>query len=397
MPPKRRTPSKNTRSLTLAGFIVLALLFLVAGLDPFGMFGGTEQPPSSGGVTPQGGSTPAGGGGASGGWWNVYFADPATYNDPDHIEGSLEEKLITLINAAQSTIHIASFEFNLTPVAEALIAAHKRGVEVQWVTDDEHGIEADEEEDHGQFALLEEAGIEIRDDGRGALMHNKFWLFDNQIVWTGSTNVTMNDMFRNNNNVIVIQSSRLAEIYEREFQEMWTDGKFGPTSPSTRDDQSLTINGTPIQVLFASEDEAMDALIPIVEGAQESIYFMAFSYTHDGLGDAMLERAGAGLTVQGIFETRGSETEFSELIDLFCSGFPMKQDGNPGTFHHKVIVVDGHILITGSLNFSDNANNSNDENVIILDNAEIAQLYIEEFNRRWAEGEDPDPAELGCR
>ena len=52
--------------------------------------------------------------------------------------------------------------------------------------------------------------------------------------------------------------------------------------------------------------------------------------------------------------------------------------------------------MTGSLNYSTNAEESNDENVIIVDNPEIAALYIQEFERVWAQGSDPDPAEIKC-
>ena len=123
---------------------------------------------------------------------------------------------------------------------------------------------------------------------------------------------------------------------------------------------------------------------------------MAFSFTHDDLGAAVLERAQAGVDVQGIFETRGSETEFSELGPLFCAGLPMRQDGNPGTFHHKVFIIDGQLVVTGSLNFSNNADDSNDENVVIVANEDIAAAYLEEFDRRWAEAVRPEASELGC-
>ena len=332
-------------------------------------------------------------------WWQVYFTDPQTTSnmsnkEPD-LAGTIPDKLIALIDAANSTIHIASFEFNLTPVAEALIAAHERGVEVQWVTDDEHGIEADEEEGHGQFAMLDDAGIEVRDDGRSALMHNKFWIFDNQMVWTGSTNITYNGTFRNNNNVIVLHSPEVARIYEREFQEM-SSGEFGPRSPSTVDDQQLTIGQTPIQILFAAEDKAVEHLRPLIESATESIRVMAFSFTHDTLGEAVLAQTQEGLDVKGIFETRGSETEYSEMTILFCADVPVRQDGNPRTFHHKVIVIDGETVVTGSLNFSNNADSSNDENVVIIQNRAIAARYLEEFDRRWQEANDPDPNDLSC-
>jgi phosphatidylserine/phosphatidylglycerophosphate/cardiolipin synthase-like enzyme len=244
--------------------------------------------------------------------------------------------------------------------------------------------------------MLKKAGIKIKDDGRSGLMHNKFWIFDGQIVWTGSTNVTVNCNFRNNNNVIVIESPELAAIYEREFEEMWA-GKFGPTSPSTVDEQKIKIKSTEVEVYFASEDETISHLIPLVQSAQKSIRFMAFSYTHDKLMEAMLERQKAGVDVRGIFETRGSETEFSALRPMYCAKIPVRQDGNPATFHHKVIVIDNKILITGSLNFSANADETNDENTIVLFNAKVAAKYIQEFERRWAEAVEPDPAKMKCK
>mgnify|MGYP000122185702 CR=1 FL=1 len=369
-------------------FLILVGVFLATGKDPLGLFTG-EPTPTAVAVVP----TPTVAAGRSD-WWEVYFTDPNTINNPDDLTGSIPEKLLAYINSAQKSIHIAAFEFDLTPVAEALIAAHRRGVDVRWVTDDEHGIQADEEKGHGQFAMLKAAGIEVRDDGRSALMHNKFWIFDGQIVWTGSTNVTKNCNFRNNNNVIVLKSPQVAAIYEREFDEMWA-GQFGPRSPSTADQQSVVIEGTPIQILFASEDKAISHLIPLVEAAQKDIRIMAFSFTHDALGKAVLARAQAGVDVQSIFETRGSETAYSELTILFCAGYPARQDGNPGTFHHKVLVIDDEIVVTGSLNFSDNADTGNDENVVIITNKEIATLYLQEFERRWAEA--TVPTKITCK
>jgi phosphatidylserine/phosphatidylglycerophosphate/cardiolipin synthase-like enzyme len=330
------------------------------------------------------------------GWWQVYFTDPERLNDPDDLRGSIPAVLIDYIDNAQHSIHVAAFEFDLPPVAEALVDARQRGVEVRWVTDDEHGIEADEDEGLDLFAKLERAGVRVKDDGRGALMHNKFWIFDDQIVWTGSTNITANGNFRNNNNVLVMYSPVLADIYEREFDEMWA-GEFGPRSPSTVYDQAAVIDGTPVQVLFGSEDEVAGRLATLVDSARSSIRFMAFSFTHDQLGDAVLDRARAGVDVKGIFERRGSKTEYSEMPILYCAGLPVRQDGNPGTLHHKVFVIDDEIVITGSFNFSNNADESNDENVVIVTNADIAARYLREFERRWAEAAAPDSGDVRCR
>jgi phosphatidylserine/phosphatidylglycerophosphate/cardiolipin synthase-like enzyme len=108
---------------------------------------------------------------------------------------------------------------------------------------------------------------------------------------------------------------------------------------------------------------------------------MAFSFTLDNMGDALLARAAAGIDVQGVFETTGSETRFSEMTRLHCAGVNVRQDGNNGVMHNKVIIVDGQVVVTGSFNFSDNAVSSNDENVVIIRNADIASLYLQEFQR----------------
>jgi phosphatidylserine/phosphatidylglycerophosphate/cardiolipin synthase-like enzyme len=380
-----RSKSSTNSTLTviiLIGVVVFGLYYSITGRDVLDIFTPTEEPPPP--VEP-----------VSTDWWEVYFADPLNINNPDNWQDSIEARLIDKINLAQTSIHIASFEFDLTPVAEALVAARLRGVDVRWVTDDEHGLEADEEPGHGQFAMLEEAGVEVKDDSRSALMHNKFWIFDREWVWTGSTNITVNGIFKQNNNVIAIRSTRLAEVYEREFDEMW-NGQFGPRSPSTVDQQSVTVNNTPVTALFASEDGVVVRIIPYVENAQSSVRFLAFSFTDYPLAKAMIDRASAGVDVAGVFEKVGSETEFAELRTLHCAGVPVRQDGNPSFLHHKLVIIDERIVITGSLNFSTNAETSNDENVIIVDNPEIAALYIQEFERVWAQGSEPDPTKISC-
>jgi phosphatidylserine/phosphatidylglycerophosphate/cardiolipin synthase-like enzyme len=396
--PRRRAKSRNNSSVTLFVLVILIILglyYALTGRDPGGIFGAVTQTPIVVTATSPVVNAPTAAN-ASGAWWEVYFTDPVNMNDPANWQGSIEGRLIEKINAAQSSIHIASFEFDLTPVAEALIAARQRGVDVRWVTDDESGLEADEEPDRGQFAMLQEAGIEVRSDTRSALMHNKFWIFDGQIVWTGSTNITENGIFDQDNNTIVIQSPELAAIYETEFQEMW-NGEFGPRSTSQLDQQSVVVNGSAIQVVFTSEDPAIaDSIIPVVNSATESIRFLAFSYTDFPLAEAMIKRAQAGVNVAGVFEKVGSDTDAAELKTLACAQVPVRQDGNGGFMHNKVIVVDERYVITGSLNFSTNAEESNDENVIIIDNPDIAKLYLQDFERVWSQAKDPQPGALAC-
>jgi len=397
----RKKKKKGSATAPIMGFVVVLILgavYYLTGEDLTGVFADPTNVPSSGSAPDNSNppSAPPSGNSGSSDWWEVYFTDPVTMDDPAQWQGSIEERLIEKINAAKSSIHIASFEFDLTPVAEALVAAKQRGVDVRWVTDNEHGLEADEEPGHGQFAMLEDAGIKVRSDDRTALMHNKFWIFDGQILWTGSTNITENGIFDQNNNTLVIHSPELSAIYETEFQEMW-NGEFGPRSPSQLGNQSLVVNGSSIQVIFTSEDHAIEeAIIPLLNSAQKSIRFLAFSFTDYPMAAAMIERANAGVDVAGVFEKVGSSTDSAELRTLYCANVPARRDGNGGFMHNKVVIVDERYVVTGSLNFSTSAETSNDENVLIIDNPDIAKLYMQEFGRIWELATDPEPDKFPC-
>ncbi len=384
MPARGKNTSSAITLIFLAIIIILGIVYLSTGSDPLGIFPEADMPKPTVDIslteTPFAPYPPTPRtDGAN--WWEVYFTDPLAFNDPTNYAGSIETRLIEFIDAADASIHIASFEFDLTPVAEALIAAKGRGVDVRWVADDEHGLEADIGTNHGLFAMLQEAGIQVRGDARIALMHNKFWIFDGYITWTGSTDITENSIFKQKNNVIVIRSAEVASMYEREFQEMW-EGQFGPRSPSTVDQQYTSLNGNPVRVLFSPEDNVVNHIISIVSGAQKTIRFMVFNFTDYSLAKAMIDRSAVGVDVMGVFERVGSDTEYSELRTLHCANIPVRQDANPSFLHHEIIIVDDTV-ITGSLSFSSNAVESNDDNIIIVTSKEITAQYMQEFEQIW--------------
>jgi len=411
MSPTRKPKNSMGTLLVLAAVLLIGIFYTLSGTDPLGLFTPT-QPATTTQISADAptdvpvveGTRPA----SSGTWWQVYFvtsqrirqADEENYGanglPPEILKGSITEKLIKHIDTAQKTIHIASFETDLVDVANALIRAKQRGVDVRWITDNENGLDTDTKPGHGQFKLMKKAGILIIDDQRGALMHDKFWLFDGKTVWTGSTNITVSGMFEQNNNVISIDSAKLSAIYERQFEDMW-NGQFNSKSPSTVSEQQLTIDGTKIQVLFSPEDKAVSHIIPYIQSAKKSIRFLAFSYTQPDLGQAMLAAAKNSVSVSGVFEATGAESEYGQMTPLFCAKIPVRTDGNYSFLHHKVIVIDNRFVITGSLNFSDNADQSNNENVIILDNPTIAKLYSAEFQRVWDAGKDVDPTKIKCK
>jgi phosphatidylserine/phosphatidylglycerophosphate/cardiolipin synthase-like enzyme len=82
---------------------------------------------------------------------------------------------------------------------------------------------------------------------------------------------------------------------------------------------------------------------------------------------------------------------------MVCAGLNVREDTNPDFMHHKVMIIDGAIVVMGSFNFSGSAANDNDENLLIIHNGDIARAYLEEFNRVLGEWSEPIPlSTFGC-
>ncbi len=323
--------------------------------------------------------------GAERGFWRVLFSAPTGSSNRALYQGGVDTELVRAVDAAQRTIDIAAYEFNLPSVTQALLNAAARGVVVRVVTDDAAGFD----DEDSTLRQLVEARVRVVIDARRALMHDKFIIFDSTTVWTGSWNFTVNDTYRNNNNILILRSRAVVENFQAEFNEMFDLRLFGPSSPSQTPRPEIRQDNVPIETYFAPEDDVLANILQEVERAQTSIRFMVFSFTVDSIAEAMVARWRAGARVQGIFEVTGSETRFSELPLIFCAGMEARQDGNPFRLHHKVIIIDDQTVITGSFNISQNAVESNDENLLIITDRDLAAEYIAEFDRRWAESRLP--------
>jgi len=307
-------------------------------------------------------------------WYSVYFSDP---NDPaaSSHRGGPDEYLVAAVQEARASVDVAVFELVLWNLRDALIDAHARGVVVRIVTESDNI-------DEPEIKEIRQAGIEVLGDRREGLMHNKFLVIDRQEVWTGSVNYNIGSFYRNDNNLIRIRSSRLAEDYTTEFEEMFLNDEFGPGSPANTPNPTLTIDGSRLEVYFSPDDGVLDRLLDLVSEAQESIYFLAYSFTSDALAEAITARGQQDVTVKGVFEKDQYESNTgTEFDNLLAAGFDIRLDGNPRQMHHKVIIIDEAVVVTGSYNFSANAEKRNDENLLILYNPEIASLYLEEFWR----------------
>ncbi len=299
--------------------------------------------------------------------YEIYFTNPT-----ESFNNTVEQALISKIDSSKTSIDMAVFEFDIEEVAQALIRAANRGVIIKIVYDNEYT------DSDPQMREISTAGISVVPDNRSALMHNKFFIFDNTCVWTGSFNISNNASLKNNENAIYFCSPEAAQNYTTEFEEMY-NGQFGSSSPSDTPFPTFSINGYTVENCFAPEDHCMGKVINAVNNAKSSIHFMAFSFTDGDLANVMIDDSNRGVTVEGIFETRGADAEYSECGTLLKKGYDIRLDGNPATFHHKVIIVDGKYVIFGSFNFTSSADTKNDENLLIWYDPVLAQFFEQQY------------------
>ena len=212
------------------------------------------EPPPPGSITPTSSSPPDS--------ITVYFTDP-TDPDASSYRGGIDELLVAAIDDAQAAVDMAIFDLNLWSVRDALIAAHQRGVRVRMVTESDNLDEPEMQE-------LLAAGIEILGDRSEGLMHDKFVIIDRWEVWTGSTNLTTGGVYLNDNNLVRIRSTRLAQDYLTEFEEMFLSDAFGPNSPSNTPYPGLTVDSIPLEVYFSPEDGVLSHILARVNQAQNS-------------------------------------------------------------------------------------------------------------------------------
>ncbi len=338
--------------------------------------------------------------------WFVFFNKTAGEGGGDRLDLKLAEQILS----AEQTVDLCFYEIDSDTIIGAILAAHNSGTQVRLITDDEYLPEIQQ---------LTDAGVPILSDSAGGVyiskdMHNKFAVFDGEWIWTGSYNATENGTFGNANNAILFRSEDAAVAYTAEFQEMWGSTSAIPNPEASRfhtgkEDNHLhtfELDGYTLELYMSPSDGTKESILSAIATADYSISFCIFSFTDDDISDAMeaqLEDV-PGLTIRGVFDETQAGSQYSEIHKMLDWGNQVEvlvdavtdSAGAEKFLHHKYLLVDAGyedsdpLVITGSCNWSTNGFSYNDENTIISYHPDIVDLYLSEFEERFAEGVVPE-------
>lgn len=207
-------------------------------------------------------------------------------------------------------------------------------------------------------------GVPISSEG---YMHHKFCVIGDYVL-TGSFNPTKSEL-DNFNNVIFMQSSSLANAYRKEWKRL-SANRWGTSGAAWKNQTHER------KVVFCKKGKCADTLLEYIKNARFSIEFMLFSFTDQKIIDALLHK---DIGIRGIMEPTGNKDAIRQLRN---AGITIRLENTSAKLHHKVWIIDD-VIITGSYNPTKNGNLRNDENMLIIKDAHIAEEFREEFDLLW--------------
>ncbi|MFZ4435725.1 MAG: phospholipase D-like domain-containing protein [Flavobacterium psychrophilum] len=312
----------------------------------------------------------------------------------------LDDKLITYINECQNDLSIAIYNSYSSSaasgIAGAINAAFDRGVKVRLIYDGSTSSV--------MIPLLNPLIPILSSPSSSSygIMHNKFVIFDaessdpNQpFVWTGSTNWTTSQIDGpDRNNAIVIQDQAFALAYKMEFDEMWgsnsmipnaVNSKFGPYKADNTP-HHFVVGNKVIDSYFSPSDGTNGKIIDAINSAETDLEIATMLITRTDVKNALLGKYNAGLTNINLLVD--SQNPTGNQISAIQAGLPQGHAmvfTLSGIMHHKFLVADNFnsnsdpLVLTGSHNWSNSAETKNDENTLIVHDANIANQYFQAF------------------
>ena len=331
-----------------------------------------------------------------------YFNHPvnnsySTGTNATYLKGTFPDTIVSYINKAKYTLDFAVYNFtsvandSVSKIATAVNNAYKRGVKIRWINDGSSS--------NSGMKLLNTSIPRISSPTGGSytIMHNKFVVVDinspntdDVFLITGSYNYSVQQTITDYNNLVVIQDQKVATAYYDQFNQMWggtdtlpntTLSAFG-THKVTSKNHYFNVNGTPVDVRFSPKDSCGVYLAKVANSASNDLTYGIYTFTDNTIANIILNKYNSKLIVRGIEDNFSKTyTPYSTLSTPLGNNFVIYTGS--GLYHSKVMVADALMpssdpqVATGSFNWTAAAENSNDENLIVIHDPIIANQYYQ--------------------
>ena len=308
------------------------------------------------------------------------FLGPSSADDFQGIYTNLYQ----YIDESKNEIILVIHELEIIQLANLLTRKADEGVEVhvllesKWV----HHLE-----NKMAWHILKNSKAKVYLDKRNSgLMHNKFIVRDKKSLLTGSVNFTLTGFFYNRNDALIIENKKLANEYRNYFFQLidlsYAYKKYQP--------QVVKAQGVSYEAVFTRQNYSpTEEIVKEIADANRSVRFLIFAFSSAQISWALSQKALKGALVQGIFDDSFESENILKnwktvpFQNLWKNGAQVKYDQEKSKLHHKCMIIAPNTIITGSFNYSKNAEKNNDENFLIIQSPKLYEQYNRYFKNLW--------------
>jgi len=324
------------------------------------------------------------------------------------------DTVIAYINRAKYTLDIAMYDFvedstwfeqgYIANIAAAINRAYARGIKIRWVCNQ---IDSAYSPNTGLDSINKAIFTLHSPLGNNyGIMHNKFMVIDGRssnpndpILWTGCMNWEPGQIDKDANNIVILQDSALAHCYLTEFNQMWgdtveggkynlTNSKFGKYKKDIMR-HSFVVDGHKVEAYFSPTDTTSNHIVSTILSAKTEIDFGVFEFSYTADANAIVTMIKKGTYVAGIMDQYSLQyTPYSTLSNYLGSMLHIYA-GTDSLFHNKYVIIDpcnmlaDPMVLTGSHNWTNEAEIYNDENILIIHDSTTANLFYQAFHKEF--------------
>lgn len=150
---------------------------------------------------------------------------------------------------------------------------------------------------------------------------------------------------------------------------------------------SIRVYARKIEVAF-SPGNSLNSILSSINNAKQEIRLAAYSFTSYPISNALVNARKKGINVYVLADKKANTSRYTATTSLINNQIPVCLTGQYKIMHNKFMIIDKQIVETGSFNYSDSAVKVNAENVITVNDKEVASIYLNEFFRLWRECQD---------
>jgi phosphatidylserine/phosphatidylglycerophosphate/cardiolipin synthase-like enzyme len=143
----------------------------------------------------------------------------------------------------------------------------------------------------------------------------------------------------------------------------------------------------PVEIYFSPHGGCTEAVVREIDAARSGILVQAYSFTSAPIAKALVEAHKRGVAIEVILDDSQESEKYSSADFLLHAGIPVRIDAKHAIAHNKIMIFDGEVVITGSFNFTKQAEQSNAENLLVIRDKPIADRYTANWQSHAAHSE----------